>query len=203
MVSTALSAFLSCWYLSVVFRLRRGLGRVERAGRTGSRCDEKVSAIVAARNEEGNIDACLASVCAQNLPEDDYEVIVADDRSTDRTAVIVREWMGKRSNVRLVQVHEGAPGVAPKKNALLAALGEARFPIIAVTDADCRVPPGWLAGLRACFTDVTGAVQGMTLFARGRPSPKGRTWDRRNGPRILIDNGRIARNAIQAPHTAI
>lgn len=46
----------------------------------------KVSVIVAAYNQERYIGRCLRSLLHQSLPHADYEVIVVDDGSTDRTA---------------------------------------------------------------------------------------------------------------------
>jgi glycosyltransferase involved in cell wall biosynthesis len=46
----------------------------------------KVSVIVAAYNQERLIGRCLRSLLHQTLPYTDYEVIVVDDGSTDRTA---------------------------------------------------------------------------------------------------------------------
>lgn len=46
----------------------------------------KVSVIVAAYNQERFIGRCLRSLLHQTLPHTDYEVIVVDDGSVDRTA---------------------------------------------------------------------------------------------------------------------
>jgi len=46
-----------------------------------------VSVILPARNEEANIEKCLRSILASDYPE--FEVIVVDDRSEDRTAAIL------------------------------------------------------------------------------------------------------------------
>jgi glycosyltransferase involved in cell wall biosynthesis len=46
----------------------------------------RVSVIVAAYNQERFIGRCLRSLLNQTLPHADYEVIVVDDGSTDRTA---------------------------------------------------------------------------------------------------------------------
>lgn len=45
----------------------------------------KVSVIVAAYNQERFIGRCLRSLLHQTLPHDDYEIIVINDGSTDRT----------------------------------------------------------------------------------------------------------------------
>jgi glycosyltransferase involved in cell wall biosynthesis len=44
-----------------------------------------VSVIVAAYNEERFIGRCLRSLLAQNFPHDNYEIVVVNDGSTDRT----------------------------------------------------------------------------------------------------------------------
>lgn len=64
----------------------------------------RVSVLVPARNEEQNIGKCLAGLLRQEYP--DYEVLVLDDRSTDGTAAIVREWEGREGRLRLIP---GAP----------------------------------------------------------------------------------------------
>ena len=45
----------------------------------------KISVIVAAYNQEQFIGRCLRSLLHQTLPHDDYEIIVVDDGSTDKT----------------------------------------------------------------------------------------------------------------------
>jgi len=49
-----------------------------------------VSVIIAARNEESNISACIESVANQTYPTDQYEIIIANDGSVDRTEAIVK-----------------------------------------------------------------------------------------------------------------
>ena len=51
-----------------------------------------VSVVVSARNEEATLENCLAHLFSQSCPKDRYEVLVADDRSTDKTDVILRRW---------------------------------------------------------------------------------------------------------------
>src|SRR5208337_1727743 len=64
----------------------------------------KVSIIVAARNEEDALAAALESMLALDYP--DYEIILVDDGSRDRTGLIADEWAGKPSaKGRLKVVH--------------------------------------------------------------------------------------------------
>src|SRR5262245_8951071 len=75
-----------------------------------------VSIIVPARNESANIRQCLSSLLAQDYPR--FEVIIADDRSTDDTAAIVREFAQDDERLQLVQVEELPPGWTGKTHAL-------------------------------------------------------------------------------------
>jgi cellulose synthase/poly-beta-1,6-N-acetylglucosamine synthase-like glycosyltransferase len=162
-VLAAVVAFFALWYLTFIAVLRRGLGRLPRAGRAAGL---SYSVIIAARNEEENISECLRSVLTQTLDSVRYEVIVVDDRSTDGTAAIVEGLAARFPNLRLVQVHEVPAGISPKKNALLVGMQGASQPVVACTDADCRVPPTWLETLDRFFGDRTGFVQGITSYRR-------------------------------------
>jgi chlorobactene glucosyltransferase len=55
-----------------------------------------VSIIVPARNEQDNIERCLHSLLAQNYPN--FEVIVVNDSSTDKTMEIVRDVKNRITN---------------------------------------------------------------------------------------------------------
>lgn len=64
----------------------------------------RISVLVPARNEENNIGACLDSLTSLDYP--DYEVIVMDDKSTDRTAEIVQEYAERDGRVKLAHGEE-------------------------------------------------------------------------------------------------
>ena len=66
----------------------------------------KFSIIIAARNEEKNLPQLLENLVDQNYPQDHYEIIVADDRSTDRTSLIVKEYIQKFPNLKLIRIKE-------------------------------------------------------------------------------------------------
>ena len=59
-----------------------------------------ISVIIPARNEEAHIGRCLESLLTQDYPN--FEILVVDDRSTDRTAAIVAEFSRTNDKVRLV-----------------------------------------------------------------------------------------------------
>ena len=66
-----------------------------------------VTAIVPAKDEETSLPGCLASVCAQTYPN--LEVLVVDDRSTDRTAEIAREFAATDPRVRVITIDHPPP----------------------------------------------------------------------------------------------
>ena len=108
----------------------------------------RVSVIVSARNEEAEIGSTLDSLLAQDYP--DFEIIVINDRSTDRTAEIIRA----NPKVRLIQQTEVPPGWSPKKAALLKGIKASTGEIIVATDADCRHPDGWINALVTALVPV-------------------------------------------------
>jgi glycosyltransferase involved in cell wall biosynthesis len=95
----------------------------------------KVSIIVAAHNEERWIGECLDSLGRQSHP--DFEVIVVDDSSTDRTGEIAR---GR--DVTVMRVERAGAGGARNAGARIAS-GE----ILAFLDADEIFDPNFLERL--------------------------------------------------------
>ena len=113
----------------------------------------KVSVVICAYNAERTMEACLESL--RNLHYPDYEVIVVDDGSTDRTGAIADSFEG------IHVIHQENKGLSAARNVGIAASpGE----IVAFTDSDCVVDPDWLHYLVATFLQ-TGlpAVGGPNL----------------------------------------
>ena len=119
-----------------------------------------LSVIVPARNEERTIERCVRSLLAQTL--DDYELIVVDDGSSDRTGAILAELA--REDDRLRVVH-GAPlpgGWAGKPWALAQGVRAARGAWLLFTDADTWHAPHACASTLA-FARARGA-DAVTLW---------------------------------------
>ena len=62
-------------------------------------CDQPLTVVIPAYNEQDNISRCLKSVLASVPPACHWTVLVVDDRSTDRTAEIAQEVMNARFNL--------------------------------------------------------------------------------------------------------
>ena len=104
---------------------------------TASKID--VSIVIAARNEEQNIEACLLSIIVNEYKKDNFEIIVVDDHSTDNTKECIISL--NAPNVRVLSLPELLQG---KKAALSYGIAAANHPIIITTDADCIVSRHWI-----------------------------------------------------------
>lgn len=104
-----------------------------------SQAAPRVSVIIPARNEEASLGTCLESLVAQTGV--DFEVIVVDDHSTDRTGRIATSFSG----VRLVEAGPLPGGWTGKNNAVATGARVARGEWLLFTDADTFHLPGSLA----------------------------------------------------------
>lgn len=122
-----------------------------------------VSVLIAARNEEANIIACLQSLSRQHYPAANFEVLIGDDQSTDNTAALVETFIEGKPNFRLMRV-EGHMGSARGKGNVLAHLAqEARGDVFLFTDADVVVPSGWISNMTEDWTPEYGVINGITM----------------------------------------
>ena len=134
----------------------------------------RFSIIVPARNEAANITPLLDSIAAQNFPPDAYEVILIDDHSTDETtAVAAAHGLHRTHRLTILRLAEHtAPGThlnSAKKYALALGIAHAAHPHIVTTDADCIVPPDWLAQISAAFAnDHAVLAAGSVNFMKDR-----------------------------------
>jgi glycosyltransferase involved in cell wall biosynthesis len=102
----------------------------------------ELTVIVPARNEEASLGACLQSLVAQSDETfslgRDWEMLVVDDHSNDRTAEIARGFAG----VTVLQADKLEPGWTGKTNAIWTAARRARGRWLLFTDADTVHEPG-------------------------------------------------------------
>lgn len=112
-----------------------------------------VSVVVAARNEDQNIARLLTTLVNQTYPSDQFQIIIANDDSTDGTASIVTQFSQKWNKIKLLNVTGRESAISPKKNALSQAIEIAEGEIILSTDADCLVGKYWIESMVACFDE--------------------------------------------------
>jgi len=122
----------------------------------------ELTVIVPARNEEQSIGECLKSLVAQseNVFElgRDWELIVVDDHSTDRTAEIARSFPG----VSVAEAANLEKGWTGKNSAIWTAARRARGKWILFTDADTIHEPG---DLRRAMHEAARHKVGMLSYS--------------------------------------
>ena len=110
-----------------------------------------VTVVVCARNELDNL--CELLPLLNNQEYSNFEVLVMDDRSTDGTALYLEREIIDLGRVWFIRIDKEHEHVTPKKYALTIALKKANYPIVLLTDADCRPDSAnWLAGMVAPLT---------------------------------------------------
>ncbi|MBC6491964.1 glycosyltransferase [Flavihumibacter stibioxidans] len=110
-----------------------------------------ISVLVPARNEEGNIGHCIASLLAQDYPQQLLDIIIIDDHSEDGTSSIVKEF--EQQGVRLLSLRDWITAGqlnSYKKKAIEAGISLAKGTLIVTTDADCSAGPDWLKIIAHC-----------------------------------------------------
>jgi chlorobactene glucosyltransferase len=104
-----------------------------------------LTVVVPARNEEENIERCLASLLDQSYPHDRYKIIVVDDNSTDATASIVRRMQAHDSRLQLIEAGSLPDGWKGKNHACWKGVEHAEGELYCFVDADIKAEPELLA----------------------------------------------------------
>ena len=117
---------------------------------TGPRLPDKpprLSVLIPARNEEGRIGKTVESLLSQDYP--DFEVIVLDDRSTDRTMEILEQYSRHDDRLRVVPGRPLPARWFGKPHAVTQAAEKASGDYFLMTDADTIHAPGSLRAAMA------------------------------------------------------
>lgn len=122
-----------------------------------------IDVLLPVRDEEENVEACLAALLAQSVP---VRVFVIDDGSRDRTAAIARAVAGRDPRVTVLAAAEPAAGSSGKVLALARGARSGDADWILAVDADARPAPEALA--RALATARQRGLDALSLAARQR-----------------------------------
>ena len=124
-----------------------------------------VSVVIPAHNEEDKLAATLASLERQRYAGD-VEFVIVNDRSTDATEAIIQSFAERDGRFRLVNVLLPSRRLSPKVNAVDTGIRASRGEIILTSDADCRYPETWVAGMVSHFAPDVAMVVGYVESTR-------------------------------------
>ena len=116
-----------------------------------------ITVIVAARNEETEISACLDAILSQEYPVEMFEVIVVDDHSTDSTGSLIKNYVDTNINIRSIALSEHT-GLLGKKLAIDIGVKAAKGELIVTTDADCVMGKKWLGSIAAFYRQTNAKM---------------------------------------------
>ncbi len=126
---------------------------------------DPVSVIICARNEAENLEKNLLPVLTQDYPE--FEVIVVNDSSNDRTDEVLGNYLKKYKNLRTTSIVEDKKFTHGKKLAVTIGIKAAKHELLIFTDADCQpVSDQWLRKMQQHFTGDNSFVLGYGGYLR-------------------------------------
>lgn len=106
----------------------------------------KISVLICTYNRADYLSGAIESCLNQTLAPDQYEILVADNNSTDRTRELVNTYMQKYKNIRYI--FEPVQGLNITRTS---AAKSAQGKYIAYLDDDARADKEWLAVLLDAF----------------------------------------------------
>ncbi|HUT03782.1 MAG TPA: glycosyltransferase [bacterium] len=132
----------------------------------------RISVVVPTFNSRDLLPACLEGLLGQDFDPSQFEVVVADDGSTDGADAVVKHFARRfeARGTRLTYLRNERGGASRARNAGILA---ARFEVVAFTDSDCVPASGWLSAIDRHFAEHPGhlGVGGKTVSEPERITP--------------------------------
>jgi glycosyltransferase involved in cell wall biosynthesis len=159
----------------------------------------KVSVIIPTYKRARTLRDTITSLQDQTLPGEDYEIIVADNNSTDDTPEVVKE-LARSSPVKIVYLKETKQGVHYARNT---SAEVAESEILYYTDDDVIADRDMLKQIIRPFTDseasMVGSVGGKVLPRWEAEPPEWVTKHFGGGWLSLLDEGDTVK-VLERPH---
>ncbi|HRG02064.1 MAG TPA: glycosyltransferase [Bacteroidia bacterium] len=110
-----------------------------------------VSIVISARNEEDSIESCIYEIAKQNYPKSNFELIIIDDCSNDKTYILAEDTLKKSGlNYQVIKqdIHQG------KKQSVARGIEIAKGNVIITSDADIiNRHSNWLKSISGYFAN--------------------------------------------------
>jgi glycosyltransferase involved in cell wall biosynthesis len=122
-----------------------------------------ISVIIPTINRATTLILTRESLVTQSFPVDEYEILIVDNGSRDRTKTVCENLIAQYQSHQIRYFYEPSPGVhAARHGGVLEAKGD----ILAFVDDDIETDVDWLQGIADSFSDPTVKLVG------GRNLPK-------------------------------
>ena len=121
---------------------------------------EGITIIIPCYNTEEYIEKCLDSIIGQKLEK--YEIILVDDCSTDKTVSIIKKYMKKYDEIKLIANKENH-GAGYNRNI---ALKEAKYDLISFVDSDDYLENNFYEELYKVLTKEKAEVALCDIFIK-------------------------------------
>lgn len=125
----------------------------------------RASVIIPTRNRAGLLDSCLESLTKQTLSNDQFEVLVIDNGSSDNTADVVARYHGK-FNISRHWAPE--PGLHIGRHM---GMQLAKADILIFADDDIEATPKWIESILDAFVNGKTAIVGGNNFPHFEVQP--------------------------------
>ena len=124
---------------------------------SGKRSPVYVSVIVPVYNDPAGVETLVEALLAQSYPRDAFEVIIADNGSTDETPGVIARCRKRHPDlVHPVVESQVRSSYAARNRGIRVAKGD----ILAFTDADCLPVPHWIEAGVASLQEESAACGG-------------------------------------------
>lgn len=160
MVFTAIIAIQCCYYF--LFSASQFLKNKKNENSNGA----PISVLVCAKNEAENLQQLVPKLLKQQY-KGDFELVCINDRSSDNTLEVLREFANKHSNITIVNVNENEHFWGSKKYALSLGIKASKHDLLLFTDADC-VPNTvhWMQTMANEFNNEKAIVLGYGSYKK-------------------------------------
>lgn len=131
-------------YLYLLLKIYRNLLKIK-TFTVSTKSSAFVSVVVACRNGEKKLPSLLKYIADQDYPQNQFEVIIVNDNSTDNTYEVVSGFTGISNKTVLNNNGKG------KKHAIRTGIDAAFGTLIITTDDDCRMGQSWISTIAAFY----------------------------------------------------
>lgn len=125
-----------------------------------------LSAIIPTQNRAKKLNRVLISLAKQTMSQNEFEVIVVDNGSSDNTKEVVHSLNNEIKNLRYF--YEKIPGLHMGRHK---GLREATADVLVYADDDIEAFPTWLEGIKESFEETDAVLVGGKILPKFEIEP--------------------------------